>query len=189
MAEQAECRIEISEHAITLANLSQFTHPRHDILKLPNMPPVFPYTMYPTVDEPFLNLESSGHIYPTITPSDVYFKNEMSLCISCGCVYAPGMSAPSPHNPSNLLITPLSEYSDNLMARSENEPSYQKQASKEALDHVSDPLENITGRADLESPLNLSNLTSKGVLVTSGASGLGAALVRVFEQSGYELDF
>jgi len=41
------------------------------------------------------------------------------------------------------------------------------------------------GKADFSRPINVSALKGKSVLVTGGASGLGAAFVRGFAEAGY----
>lgn len=39
-------------------------------------------------------------------------------------------------------------------------------------------------KADLETPLDLSSLAGRGVLITGGASGLGAAMAKAFAKAG-----
>ena len=58
---------------------------------------------------------------------------------------------------------------------------------KDLTTNMSHPLQvsATAGKADFSRPVNVSALNGKSVLVTGGASGLGAAFVRGFAEAGY----
>lgn len=65
---------------------------------------------------------------------------------------------------------------------------FDKNIIEKIIQNSSSTISNMS-KADLETPLNLSNLAGRGVLITGGASGLGAAMAKAFAKAGYTAQF